>query len=577
MKYITYYDSLDHLFNIIETLTITNLLKISQKMKAWNLTRSSSIQNQWNNIVNTVISKKQDTMNLSVVISLYPPDFVFIPSIIKQLEFQTEFPYEIILVCSGASDKTNINVNTNKLNVKIIKIPEINHPGINRNIGASKTTGDYIVFIDSDDIINPELINTCAYLINKYRPDLLIYSYFIDFHSYNFKKINCEQINIVNKTQLFNETFGNPPQRNYKNTTNIYGADFPVTHGYIVCKKTIFETIKYSNLKYGEDGEFCQNVLWNNYNVIAADCQLVNYINDKNQALKMSQQYMDNTQTYMTISDYQFDEKEIITTDKYLQIAKENQNRINYIKTDVFQNNHQISWRGVQHPNIFPPPKKDILITGHSDYTIDRNIYERYKHLSNHWYGVNMSLDSQYDKVITKLPLGITNYCDDSNIHKIYGNTFIMKQISDEEIIKSKSKTIYMNMNIQNFASERNIVNKIFSNKSYVTTGSIDNSIEGRANFLRDIKAHKFVLCPRGNGIDTHRLWETLYMKSIPIVRYESVYSNFKDLPILFIDSWEQIENYDVDKYNQIYDTYMEQKWNMNKLNISYWKNILIN
>lgn len=32
------------------------------------------------------------------------------------------------------------------------------------------------------------------------------------------------------------------------------------------------------------------------------------------------------------------------------------------------------------------------------------------------------------------------------------------------------------------------------------------------------VNEHRFVLCPRGNGIDTHRFWETLYRGAIPIV-----------------------------------------------------------
>lgn len=40
---------------------------------------------------------------------------------------------------------------------------------------------------------------------------------------------------------------------------------------------------------------------------------------------------------------------------------------------------------------------------------------------------------------------------------------------------------------------------------------------------------------------DTHRLWKTLYMDSIPIVKYESAHHLFTDLPILFINDWKEI------------------------------------
>jgi len=52
--------------------------------------------------------------------------------------------------------------------------------------------------------------------------------------------------------------------------------------------------------------------------------------------------------------------------------------------------------------------------------------------------------------------------------------------------------------------------------------------------------SYSFVACPRGNGLDTHRIWETLYRGSFPVM----VKSSFSKvlisygLPILEIDSW---------------------------------------
>jgi len=51
---------------------------------------------------------------------------------------------------------------------------------------------------------------------------------------------------------------------------------------------------------------------------------------------------------------------------------------------------------------------------------------------------------------------------------------------------------------------------------------------------------HRFVAVPRGNGVDTHRLWESLYRGSIPIV-LENEWSRSLvklGLPILMIREW---------------------------------------
>jgi hypothetical protein len=60
-------------------------------------------------------------------------------------------------------------------------------------------------------------------------------------------------------------------------------------------------------------------------------------------------------------------------------------------------------------------------------------------------------------------------------------------------------------------------------------------------NYLNNIYNHKYVLSPRGNGIDTHRTWETLYVNSIPIEKRNLNNRFYSDLPILFVDDWSQV------------------------------------
>lgn len=48
--------------------------------------------------------------------------------------------------------------------------------------------------------------------------------------------------------------------------------------------------------------------------------------------------------------------------------------------------------------------------------------------------------------------------------------------------------------------------------------------------YSRLVQGYRFIACPRGNGIDTHRLWETLYRGSIPIVKNSVWITNFEFL-----------------------------------------------
>lgn len=244
--------------------------------------------------------------------------------------------------------------------------------------------------------------------------------------------------------------------------------------------------------------------------------------------------------------------EEMLTTDGYLNFCEEK--GICYIKTDFFYAGY-INWRGKSHPSKI----EDICVMGHSDYPATDAITNNFKKaFCINKQGVNPNAFG--------IPLGITNDCDDSPIHRIYGNKDIMADVMKMQI--SKDNLAYMNFNISNYPAERQVINDLFSCEKWTKTGSIENTIEGRKRFLMDIKSSKFVFCPRGNGIDTHRMWETLYMGSIPIVKIDRAHELFTDLPILFVDDWRKIsEGFLIDKYEDM----ASREYNMEKMKLSYW------
>jgi FkbM family methyltransferase len=55
------------------------------------------------------------------------------------------------------------------------------------------------------------------------------------------------------------------------------------------------------------------------------------------------------------------------------------------------------------------------------------------------------------------------------------------------------------------------------------------------------ISKYKWTLCPRGAGEDTHRLWEALYLGSIPIVLKSTISQLYKGLPVVQLDTWDEL------------------------------------
>jgi hypothetical protein len=249
--------------------------------------------------------------------------------------------------------------------------------------------------------------------------------------------------------------------------------------------------------------------------------------------------------------------EDIITQDNFLNFC--NNNNILFLKTDFFYLGKQFLWRGQLHPTMI----SSICVIGHSDYPIVDEI-------SNKLHMIFCINRQTKNSNTYGLPLGITSDCDDTPIHRIYGNKEIMIEVFNEEI--PKSNLVYLNFSINTYPVLRKYVFNKFKDMSWVKLGETVPTIEGRKKYLREIKSSKFVLCPRGNGIDTHRIWESLYMGSIPIVIYEEAHHLFTDLPILFINDWDEINE---DFLNNKYDEISSKNWSYDKLKMSYWENFI--
>jgi hypothetical protein len=81
---------------------------------------------------------------------------------------------------------------------------------------------------------------------------------------------------------------------------------------------------------------------------------------------------------------------------------------------------------------------------------------------------------------------------------------------------------------------------------------------------------HKFMACPEGNGIDTHRTWECLYIGCIPVMKRSVFTSFFEHLPICFVNNWEEITE---DFLNKEYERISKIPWGRQELSFEYWKN----
>jgi hypothetical protein len=78
--------------------------------------------------------------------------------------------------------------------------------------------------------------------------------------------------------------------------------------------------------------------------------------------------------------------------------------------------------------------------------------------------------------------------------------------------------------------------------------------------YMRAISRHKFVVCQRGNGLDTHRVCEVLLMGSVPVLEHSGLDDMYDKWTVLIVDSFSSINTsefvWDDLKYEAFLDTF---------------------
>lgn len=173
------------------------------------------------------------------------------------------------------------------------------------------------------------------------------------------------------------------------------------------------------------------------------------------------------------------------------------------------------------------------------------------------WYSTNVNVVNEN---VFSIPIGIENdfWLKDK------------KHIMESKFVNQKRyrNLVYVSHNIKTNPLKRQKAYDVFRGVDYATVEMGANG-QGFDNYINNVYNHPFVVAPEGNGIDTHRVWECLYMRTVPIVVRNTNNSFYTDLPILFIDDWDEIN----EKF--LFDSFMEmsrKEWNMAKLNFEYWK-----
>jgi hypothetical protein len=184
-----------------------------------------------------------------------------------------------------------------------------------------------------------------------------------------------------------------------------------------------------------------------------------------------------------------------------------------------------------------------------------------------HIYAQNV--DIPVNSKVTLLPIGIAN-----SMWK-HGNLIEMYSIMRDTYKEKKSRSIYVNINPSTFGYRKEILDKIKQNNKFELLSNKPYN-----EYLRELSEHLFCLCIRGNGIDTHRMYESLYLGVIPVLinnkhtNCNNFIGNLKKLNIPFYEiNDDNLEKYDKHFFNEkLYNKIKKDNlFNLQSLKLGYY------
>lgn len=203
---------------------------------------------------------------ISIIIPIYNSE-KYLPNLFKSIDNQKIDNYEVILVNDGSVDNSELICKKYCLKNKRVRYFYKKNSGVSdtRNFGIKKAKGEYICFVDSDDIINSNYLYDFVLNVDTYSEDLICCG---------IKK----ESNIISHNYLSSE--------NHNNSLIIFEGNekfslFYSKFGGFACNKLFKRSIIINNsISFSKDISMCEDKLFI-FNYLKY-CKYVKCINNDN-------------------------------------------------------------------------------------------------------------------------------------------------------------------------------------------------------------------------------------------------------------------------------------------------------
>lgn len=190
------------------------------------------------------------------------------------------------------------------------------------------------------------------------------------------------------------------------------------------------------------------------------------------------------------------------------------------------------------HDFSMSSPKPSIVVTNGGDFGVeyDENDFFHWKiKTTEHTNKEVSSLDSSVLKWFTTNCNNLREECEMLPLGVV--DESCMKLIN-KNLHNPKTKPLYCNFQTYSNKKNREEVLRQCKTLEFCT---IEQNLSNQ-DYYKSLSEHSFVICPTGNGIDSYRVWEGLYLRTIPILQHSDFAIRLqREFPIMIVDSYAEL------------------------------------
>lgn len=207
---------------------------------------------------------------VSVIVPVYNVE-KYLDRCIKSVIQQTYKNMEIILVDDGAKDKSGEMCDAWAAKDPRVTVFHQKNGGVSkaRNTGINKATGEYLIFVDSDDVIAPDMVEHLIWLLESENADIAMCGL---YHIFDESNISFEskdaEVNSFDRVSAIRELW--------------YQTSFLPSVWGKVYKRDIFGELRFTEGILFEDVDLLHKLFWKSGKIVYQDVPLYGYVHREN-------------------------------------------------------------------------------------------------------------------------------------------------------------------------------------------------------------------------------------------------------------------------------------------------------